>query len=741
MRDHRTDRGYDRIIAAAVAAFVGIAATAVSAQSNLASSSSELAIDAAVPMPEPANMPPPSPSDFKAQAMGIANGDAPKAETAKPKPATAAAKPADSITTATAPATRDAPKAEEAQKDVSAAPAPAPAATQPAAAAPAAQPATTAPVTAQPAAEPAKAQTNVAAADQPVADKLKDLFTAKATRFFDRKDERTAAEAFYKERNYAPLWSAAGTATDRTKAAIARLKAADTDGLSVADYPTPDFAAATTPDALAEADLKLTAAALDYARHAQGGRMHPSRVSADIAYPEHNPEPADVLANLASAKDVAAALDSYNPQHKGYKALKAKLAELRGTTETAPAKIEEGPALKFVKPKKNGKNAAKNAPEVMDDPRVPQLRTRLGVTENADDTKYDETVAAAVRKFQADAELKATGILDNQTVRAMNAPKRGRTIDLVLANMERWRWLPRQLGEPKLGNAYVMLNIPDYTLRVMHNGAQAWSTRVVVGKPGKQATPELTETMKYITVNPTWNVPPSIVYGEYLPALQQDPTVMERMGMKVVQNRDGSVHISQPPGAGNALGRIRFNFPNKFLVYQHDTPDKHLFSHDARAYSHGCMRVQNPDMYAEQLLNIAMPGQNYSAARIRGMYGNSEIDLRFPTPLPVHIVYHTAFVDDAGHLQTRRDVYGRDSRLLAVLQGGDRQSMEVAVNHAQPSYNRPATTLPAGVPGATSRAASGGDGRGFFETLFGVPPSQPAPPPRPQRRVQRQAAN
>src|SRR6185436_8430883 len=169
---------------------------------------------------------------------------------------------------------------------------------------------------------------------------------------------------------------------------------------------------------------------------------------------------------------------------------------------------------------------------------------------------------------------------------------------------------------------------------------------------------------------------------------------------------------------------------------QHDTPDKHLFAHDVRAYSHGCMRVQNPEIYAETLLGIAMPKENYSAARIRSMYGNSEIDLRFPTPIPVHIVYHTAFVDDAGHLQTRRDVYGRDARLLEVLRSGDRQNMEVAVNHANPSYVRPPTTLPPGVAGATSSSS----GRGFFETLFGSP-SPPPPPQRPQRRVpQRQAA-
>ena len=235
---------------------------------------------------------------------------------------------------------------------------------------------------------------------------------------------------------------------------------------------------------------------------------------------------------------------------------------------------------------------------------MPQLRAKLGITENPDDTKYDAKVAAAVRKFQDGADLKPTGVLDDRTVKAINSPKRDRQIDTVIVNMERWRWLPRQLGATSLGNAYVMLNIPDFTLKVMQNGAQVWTTRVVTGKPGNHATPMLTETMKYITVNPTWNVPPSIIYNEYLPALQQDPTVLQRMGLKLERNRDGTIHISQPPGEANALGRIRFNFPNKFLVYQHDTPDKHLFAKDERAFSHGCMRVQNPDQYAATLLNI-----------------------------------------------------------------------------------------------------------------------------------------
>ena len=722
MRDFGSDRGsYDRLIAAAIAVFVGLTATA-SAQSGPTMTASERAIEAAVPMPEPADATPPTAADFSAMARGLVAG-----ESAKPLAAQPSAPQASPITTASAPSA--AAPADSAKTDAAAAtpPAPAPAVTTPATAPAAPEVAKDAPTKNAPAA------TNIATADQPVADKIKDLLSARAARFFDRKAERAAAEAFYKERDYAPLWSANGSA----KAATARLKASDADGLTPSDYETPDFAAATTPEALAEADLKMSATVLDYARHAQGGRIHYSRVSADIAYPIHDPDPADVLAAVASAKDVAATLDSYNPQHKGFKALKAKLAELRGASETPPAKIAEGPTLKFVKNKKNAKKPVSE----MEDDRVPALRARLGVTQDADSKTYDATVAAAVRQFQSEANLKATGVLDGRTVHALNSPRSGRTIDLIVANMERWRWLPRQLGEPKLGNAYVMLNIPEFTLKVMHNGAQAWTTRVVVGKPGRHATPELTETMKFITVNPTWNVPPSIVYGEYLPALQQDPNVLTRMGLKLEQRRDGSVHISQPPGAGNALGRIRFNFPNKFLVYQHDTPDKNLFGHETRAYSHGCMRVQNPDMYAETLLGIAMPKENYSAARIRGMYGSSEINLNFPTPIPVHIVYHTAFVDDAGHLHTRRDIYSRDNRLIDVLRSSDRNSMEVAVNHAKPNYSRPATTLPPGVAGAVgSRSASNGGGRNFFEMLFGGPAPQPPPQQRPRRPAERQAS-
>jgi L,D-transpeptidase YcbB len=460
----------------------------------------------------------------------------------------------------------------------------------------------------------------------------------------------------------------------------------------------------------------------DYARQAQSGRMHWSQVSGDILYPEHPVDPNEVLTKVTTATDASAALDSYNPPQKLYKELKAKLAHLRGQGDGPVIEIADGPVLKYIPAR--GK---KQAEVVVEDPRVPQLRAKLGITENASDTRYDANVAAAVRTFQKGAEMKGTGILDDKTVKALNSPKRDKQIDVVLVNMERWRWLPRDLGAPSLGDAYVILNIPDYTLKVMQRGEPVWTTRVVIGKPGTHATPLLTETMKYITVNPTWNVPPSIVYNEYLPALQQDPTVLQRMGLKLEQNRDGSVHISQPPGEANALGRIRFNFPNKFLVYQHDTPDKYLFAKEERAFSHGCMRVQNPDQYASVLLNIAMPNEKYTPERVRSMYGKSEIDLKFPTPIPVNITYQTAFVDDGGKLQFRKDVYGRDATMINILKNNRGKDLEAVVAHSQPSYSRPATTLPSGVAVANNGGGFGSSGPSFFERLFGAPTPPPAP--------------
>jgi murein L,D-transpeptidase YcbB/YkuD len=682
------------------ATFLTVSATSALAQSDSpGNSAAGLAIDAAVPRPEPANVPPPGPADFKLDTSSSASDAAKVSEKASPQ--TTTAKPADLATGPISEPTKiDTAKSETTKPETTKLETPKNETTSVAPAA---------------ASEPVKAASNVASAEQPVADRLRDMLGAKSQRYFDRKAERTAVEKFYTARDFAPIWTQAGKLNDAGKGVVTRLKDAASDGLNPSDYPIPDLALATTPDALAEADLKLTASMLDYARHAQSGRMHWSQVSGDIQYPEHPTDPAEVLTNVTAAKDASVALDGYNPPHKLYRALKKKLAELRGQGEGPIVQIADGPALKFTPAR------AKNQPaiEVVEDERVPQLRAKLGITENPDDRHYDAKVAEAVRKFQATAELKSTGVLDDKTIKAINSPKRDRQIDTVIVNMERWRWLPRDLGASAIGDAYVILNIPDYTLKVMQNGAQVWTTRVVTGQPGVHATPLLTETMKFITVNPTWNVPPSIIYNEYLPALQQDPSVLERMGLKLEHARDGSIHISQPPGERNALGRIRFNFPNKFLVYQHDTPDKNLFAKEDRAFSHGCMRVQNPDQYASVLLNITEPNAHYTPEKIRSMYGQSEIDLKFPTPIPVNITYQTAFVDDEGNLQFRKDVYGRDANMLSLLRGGKNRDLENVIAHSQPNYVRPDVHI------ASDNSSSGPS---FFERLFGGPTPPPAPP-------------
>jgi murein L,D-transpeptidase YcbB/YkuD len=643
-------RGLNHILAGtALALVLGMAHGALA---GLAEDSRD--IEALIPVPEPADVPPPSIADVG----GPTTASTPPAKAAEPAAPAAIAATPPAATAAPVPDAAAATPPDDKDLD--------------------------------------KAKTATVVPADPVAEKLRDLITSKLDRYMDRKN-RPAIEAFYAARSFAPLWVESGVVSERAKSVMDRLRQADADGLDPSDYRIPDFAAASGPDGLADAELKLSASVLTYARHAQTGRIHYSRVSGDIIFTLTYPEPADVLTHLADAKDAGEVLGSYNPPHPGYKALRAKLAEARGRSgDTGPARIASGPVLKVG----------------MQDPRVPQLRERLEVIADAADSTYDKALAEAVKKFQRQHELSPTGTLTGATVDALNGPRRDRDVDIIIANMERWRWLPRDLGK-----AHVMVNIPDYTLRVVSHGSVIWRTRVVVGKPS-MPTPLLSEPMRFITVNPTWNVPPSIVQNEYLPALAQDPTAMERIGLKVDYNRDGTVHIYQPPGDRNALGRIRFNFPNKFLVYQHDTPDKYLFANDKRAYSHGCMRVQDPLKYGEVLLSIARPKEGYTADRLQHMFGSAEQNIDFPVPIPVHLTYQTAYVDDAGKLVIREDIYGRDARMIAMLKGDERKIADVAIDRPNVGARHQAVRLP-------QRPDTG---MGFFERLFAGPPAQPATP-------------
>jgi murein L,D-transpeptidase YcbB/YkuD len=471
-------------------------------------------------------------------------------------------------------------------------------------------------------------------ADRVIAEKIRDLLAAKADRILVGKKERAAVEAFYQNRNLAPLWLDRGVENARAKSVMARLKNADSDGLNPGDYRTPNFAgpnsASLGPEALAEAELKLTQAVLTYARHVQAGRFPYSRVSRNIELVQAPPAPAEVLNKIADAANAGKVLDAFSPQHEPYRRLKAMLA---------------------------------------------QLRSKSGV----------------------------------------NGPGPDKQIDIIIANMERWRWYPRDLG-----NTHVLVNQPDFTLKVMHNGTEVWTTRIVIGKPS-MPTPLLSETMKYVTINPTWHVPPSIVHNEYLPALAQDPTVLARMGLHVSYS-GGEVQITQPPGPGNALGRIRFNFPNRFLVYQHDTPDKFMFGHDVRAESHGCMRVQDPAKYAEVLFNIARPHEHWTAEKIKSMFGSAEQDIQLqPTPIWVHLTYQTAFVDDAGKLQFRRDVYNLDSRTIAAI-----KSERAIVEPASERKREPEMAT-----GAGRKSAPVARNTSVYQSMFSDGPSYARPfPPR-----------
>ena len=341
------------------------------------------------------------------------------------------------------------------------------------------------------------------ASDSEVANKVRELIGKKMLeRIVPRKNERDAIDAFYvKNRNAMPLWFANGQLSERTRDAVAHLRGIDADGLDPSDYSTPD--AASSLEAAAEAELRFTATILTYARHAMSGRVHFSRVSPNIDYKD-NFDPADAMAKIASSTDLRRTLDGFNPQHPGYKALKAKYAEMRNqTSEPAGARIPQGPVLKYARDK-NGRET------FMLDPRVPQLRERLGLPA-APDNRYDRALVEAVAKYQKSNGITPSGQLTAATIDSLNGPSRQAQMDAILATMERWRWMPRNLGA-----THVALNIPDFHLRVMNNGQQVWKTRVVVGKP-TQATPLITETMKFITVNPTWNVPQSIIYNELLP--------------------------------------------------------------------------------------------------------------------------------------------------------------------------------------------------------------------------------
>jgi murein L,D-transpeptidase YcbB/YkuD len=367
-------------------------------------------------------------------------------------------------------------------------------------------------------------------------------------------------------------------------------------------------------------------------------------------------------------------LRSFQPDQPQFEALrKALIAARGGNLDKDVVKIPDGPTLSVG----------------IEHEQVALLRKRLDISveDGAKETTFDASVHSAVQRFQAAHGVLPDGLVGPGTRRILNGqrqqaanPAKAR---LILLNMERWRWLPHDLGD-----YYVTVNIPEFMLRVMDEGKPAFTTRVVVGKTNTQ-TPIFSNEMQTIVFGPYWNMPNSIKTEEIRPYIREEggwfggggwnTAVLERHNLRVnIGGREidpsridwsridiRSLNIYQPPGPGNVLGNVKFLFPNKHDVYMHDTPQKHLFARPVRAESHGCMRVQNPDQLA---LTLLKRDQGWSAARVASSIQNGydqQVPLR--QKIPVYVSYFTLWVNNDGTISTFVDLYGHDARMAAAL--------------------------------------------------------------------------
>ena len=499
-----------------------------------------------------------------------------------------------------------------------------------------------------------------------------------------------ALAEYYSIPNRRLLWVDETGLTKRGKAVMAEIRKADDYGLRTADYKLPDLSGLKpgTPEAvgrLADAELKISTAVIEYAKDARGGRIEPKSLSPNLDAELFLPNPAEVIGFIAIRSDPAAYLRSFQPAHEQFEALRQQLiAERGGGAQQAAARPEDiviprGPSLKLG----------------VEHGQVALLRKRLQMPakEGANDYVFDAELRDAVIAFQRAQGGKPDGIVGPSTRRMLNgdaspAPQVSgqQKIDLLVVNMERYRWLPHDMG-----NFHVKVNIPEFKVRVFKDDASIHETRVIVGKPHTQ-TPVFSDEMERIVFRPNWFVPQSIKANEIAPYLRRgggffssgwDTSILRRQGLRIrgANGRDidpdridwsrndiRRYEVYQPPGPRNVLGLVKFLFPNEHDVYLHDTTQKHLFSKAVRAESHGCVRVQNPDAFATVLL---AHDQDWSAAQVSSaMHGTIDANkIYMKNQIPVYLTYFTATVDENGSLQQFRDLYGHDRRMNAALKG------------------------------------------------------------------------
>jgi len=484
---------------------------------------------------------------------------------------------------------------------------------------------------------------------------------------------------FYSNREMEPLWVTAQGATERASQLSAILAAADEDALDPDDYGAAAIDAllgAGREDLLAQLEVRLSLGLVKFVADLGQGRVTPQVADLELFVLRDEVDKAQVMAAVAHADDVEAFVGHYRPQTPRYDRLKTALARYRAIARSGGwASIPDGPTLK----------------PGMTDPRVGPLRDRLGLwgdlaeqndraLSGGDPDFYDDGLVEAVGTMQARHGLEADGAVGRQTLTALNAPVEER-IEQMILNLERRRWMPDDLGR-----RYVFVNLADFTLKVVDEPKTVLDTRVVIGKT-YHMTPVFSGKMTYVVINPYWHVPPSIAREELLPKIKQNVSYLADNKFTVFSDwsSNGKVvdpkkvdwtqysgtkfpfKLRQSSGDGNALGRVKFMFPNHFNVYLHDTPAKSLFSKSQRDFSHGCIRVWNPPALADVIL-AKTPG--WSPGRVEATIASGQRTIvTLSERLPVHISYLTAWVNKDGSVHFRKDIYKRDQLLADALLG------------------------------------------------------------------------
>ncbi len=484
---------------------------------------------------------------------------------------------------------------------------------------------------------------------------------------------------FYGARAMVPLWVSEQGASARARTLARILDSADRDGLDPQDYGAQAIGAllnAERPELLAQLELRLSLGLMQLASDLGRGRTSPH-----IADPKLYPyrEAVDrgrVIRGAAEADDLVAYLRSYQPQTPRYDRLKAALADYRVLAARGGwAPIAGGPTLK----------------PGMTDSRVAPLRARLrlwGDLKEADDRAlsggeanlYDEALVEAVERMQVRHGLDRDGVVGPASLAALNVPVEARIEQLIL-NLERRRWMRDDLGQ-----RYIFVNLADFVLKLVDEPKTLLDMRVVVGKT-YHMTPVFSAEMTYLEINPFWNVPLSIARKEILPKIRQDVSYLAKNNFTLFSDWSGGAKVVDPAtidwtlakeksfafklrqgsGDGNALGRLKFMFPNRFSVYLHDTPAKSLFKKASRDFSHGCIRVENPVALAAAVLADTPGWPRESIEQVIDLGKRQVVTLS--KPLPVHISYLTAFVNKDGSVHFRGDIYKRDERLSEALLG------------------------------------------------------------------------